>query len=100
TGVLALNLNAMVLVASDVLEFAGRSRLFTNFRRLHEHSSHVLSNCSYSRRAALLRELGIAFLSKLEQMSQRARWPVAREKHKTSSFAMTISKQPLRRRPD
>jgi len=50
--------------------------------------------------AALLRELGIAFLSKLEQLSQRARWPVAREKHKTSSFAMTISKQPLRRRPD
>ena len=29
--------------------------------------------------AALLRELGIALLSKLEQLSQRARWPVARE---------------------
>ena len=47
--------------------------------------------------AALLRELGIALLSKLEQLSQRARWPVAGEKHKTSSFAMIIWKHPLRR---
>jgi hypothetical protein len=48
--VLSLNLNAMVLVASDVLE------------------------------------LDITLLSKLEQLSQRARRPVAREKHKNLFF--------------
>ena len=39
-----------------------------------------------SEEAAPLRELGIAFLSKLEQLSQRARLPVAREKDKNLFF--------------
>jgi hypothetical protein len=58
--------------------------------RIDEQSFHTRQR-PLSEDAALLRGLGIAFLSKLEQLSQRTRWPVASEKHKTFSFAMTIS---------
>src|SRR5438132_1636493 len=66
----------------------------------HVHVHSRARQCPLSEDATLLRELGIALVSKLEQLSQRTRWPVAREKHKTSSFAMTISKHLPGRRAD